>query len=583
MSTHLAVDFGASFADFVAWDGQGLCSCKVPTGPDIAAVTRQGVAALGLAGPALETVRMVTTAPLNALLDRAGAGVALLTTRGFADTLRLGRQNRVSLYDPVARSPAPSFLVEPDDIHEIGGRNDASGAEVTPLDAGDIDAAIAAIRARGNPAVAVCLLFSHLAPAHELALAERLRAAFPGLAISLSHVVDPAPREYDRTVSAALDAWVAARATADLAAFRAGLPDGFAGDLLLGEGRGVLVPEGSFARQRAVLLTGAPAAAARAGAAAVGGTQDALVIDIGSQSADIALVRGGDPVAVDYGRYAGVDIRAPMVDMVSVPLGGARRVRVEAGAVTFDGEADAPTLDDALTALGRLPGPMSLARAEAQQIVSAAAAQLAMALIRFATRRNVDPARTGLYVMGGTGPLIATEIATAMGLGAVTVPRAPAVAGAMGLAMAPRRTEATARVDRALDDLTDAALADQLDRLDAEVGWAQVLTLTLSARAQMHPVQLALTARPGTVAEVRAALSRAYADQFGVAPPGPGHLFAIRAHRDARTALPPLARRDAPKRDALGLVATEAGAIHLPDGWRIAEDTAAHVLTKVTL
>lgn len=597
--THLAVDFGARFADFVAWDEGSLRICKVPNRGDVTQVTRAGLAELGLTGAELDSLRFVTTAPLNALLDRAPGEVALLTTRGFADTLRLGRQNRVALYDPVAASPAPAFLVPEAWIHEIGGRLDASGAEVEALSQADLDRAIDALRREGVKAVAVCFLFSHLNPAHEEQAAEALRAALPEVAISLSHVIDPAPREYDRTVSAALDAWIAARAGDTLAQLRGALPEGFAGQILLGEGRGVLVPEEVFDRQRAVLLTGAPAAAARAGARASVGPEapeDTLVLDIGSQSADIALVQGGEPVSVDFSRFAGVDLRATMVDMASVALGGARGVRQNGAELTFDGSApEAPCLDDALAVLGRLPDPGDAARAcisgfvpgkaveeTARQIVRAAAKTAALALIRYATRRNVDPARAGLCVMGGTGPLLAAEIAAEMDATSVSIPRAPAVAGAMGLAQAPRRREAIRRADSALADLGDATLTGLLEALEAEVTGegTPVWTLTLAARAPMHPLQLTTRTRPASVAAIREDLARAYDTQFAVAPPGPGHLFSIRLSRDTVTTLPAMPGAGAPTPDATRLVTTEAGAIYLPDGWDITQNGAAYRLTR---
>ena len=596
-SWHLAIDFGARFADFVAWDADGLRISKQANGPDVAAVVRAGLADLGIQGEAVQSVRMVTTAPLNAALDRASAPVALLTTRGFADTLRLGRQNRLSLYDPVATSPAPAFLVPEDRIFEIGGRLGADGSQIEPLSEADIAKAAEAIAQAGVTAVAVCFLFSHVDPAHELQAAEALRAALPGVAISLSHVVDPAPREYDRTVSAALDGWIAAGFANATERLRAGLGEGFAGQILLGDGRGVLVPEETLARHRAVLLTGGPAAAARAGAESLraeASGQELLVLDMGSKSADIALVREGEPATVTHGRFAGIDLRATMVDMASVPLGGARRVELSDAGPRFDTtDARAPSLDDALAVLGRLPDAYGRSEARialydparpvdelAGQIVRAAARMAALALVRYATRRNLDPLRAGLCVMGGSGPLLATEIAEEIGLAAVIVPRAPAVAGAMGLARAPHRAEALCRVDTALEALAEARLDTLLDQLQAEVpgAGAPIYTLTLAALAQMHPLELTLRSRPASVAAIREELRRAYDQQFGVAPPGAGHVFSIRLHRDSATALPSMPA-DLPS-GATGPVQTEAGLIHLPEGWHLAAEGDAYRLTR---
>lgn len=133
---------------------------------------------------------------------------------------------------------------------------DAQGREVAPLSEADLERAIAAIAAQGAEAVAICFLFAHLNPEHERRAAAQLRAALPDVPLSLSHVVDPAPREYDRTVAVSLDAWVSAILGPQIAELRAALLPQFSGDLLFGDGRGVLVPAARFDTQRAQLLGG---------------------------------------------------------------------------------------------------------------------------------------------------------------------------------------------------------------------------------------------------------------------------------------------------------------------------------------
>ncbi|CUH63607.1 Acetophenone carboxylase gamma subunit [Thalassovita gelatinovora] len=598
MTGHLSIDFGARFADFVAWDEERLSVAKIPNGPNVADVFRKGLAELAIDTALLGDIRMVTTTPLNALLDRRVAKVALLTTEGFGDTLRLGRQNRVALYDPVAKSPAPSFLVSPEDIHEISGRLDAQGTELSSLSEDDLDRAISALKDGGIEAVAICFLFSHMNPIHERRAAEAIRAALPNISISLSHIVDPAPREYDRTVSALVDAWIAATSENDLRRLEAALPDDFTGQFLLGEGRGVLVPAKVFDTRRMVLLTGGPAAAARAGARR-SNARTTLAVDIGSQSADIALIQAGDPVTADFTRFAGVELRAPVVDMASVSLGGARRARRDETGIRFDAtDTTAPCLDDALAVLGLLPDPSSegLRRISAfgssetgqdvsREIVRAAAKVMALELTRYATRRNVDPTRADLLVMGGTGPLLATEIAEQMGLEAVIIPRAPAVSGAIGLAQAPQRYEASRRIDRGLDNLSDDLLVQTCEALDAEISGnsAPVFTLTLAALEQMHPIQLTLTECPATVADLRRKLICVYVERFGISPPGTGHLFEIKIHRDEIVALPPSPFVEDGLRNELGLLETEAGMIYLPASWTMDRSSDAYYLKRVEL
>ena len=590
--TRLAIDFGARFTDALAWDDTGARIVKLPSG-ELAEVLAKALEQLALDAARLEDVRIVTTAPLNALLARRPARTALITTRGFGDTLQLGRQNRVALYDPVAQSPAPRFLVEDTAIHEVGGRLDAEGAEIEPLDQEGLAAAVAAIRAAGAEAVAVCLLFAHVNSTHEEEVAQALAAGLPGVTVSLSHRVDPAPREYERTVSTLLDAWLSATAAAEMRALSTELvARGFSGPLLYGDGQGVLVPAATAEAERAKVLAGAPAAAARAAAA----LSDAvtLAIDIGSQSADISLSRGGEVISEPLGSLAGVPLRMTTADMASVALGGSRAVRAEGGRLRFDGAEGAATLDDALCLLGRLqegkPDRLATIAAAigrtseeaAQRIVASAEAEMAAELTRFATRRNVDPTRARLVVMGGTGALLAAGVAEAMGLNRVTLPAAPAAAGAMGLALSTRRAEARVAVDTPLADLTTTALEKLLTDLDARLADAPgrtVWSLALAARRPMHHFPLRFHDRPASGEEILTAFAEAYAAAYGIAPPGPGHLFHVIAWRDApRAPFPGVPSATTP---GPGAVATAAGVVWVPEGWRLLPVDGGFVLERI--
>lgn len=581
--TCLAVDFGAKFADFVVWDDSALRILKRPVTGDLAEDLSAGLDALDLDAAILSELRVATTAPINALLARTPVPVALLTTRGFADTLRLGRQNRMALYDPVARSPAPAFLVDPLDIHEVGGRLDASGTVLTPLDPADIDDAITALRGRDIRSIAICLLFSHVNSAQERQLAEAIHSALPGVSISQSHQVDAGPREYERTVSVLTDAWLATQTDAPLQDMRSALrARGFVREILFGDGRGVLVPDHAADAHRAILLSGAPAAAARAGAN-LSGAVAVIAADIGSLSADMSTAHAGQTRMTDSCRLAGVPLREACTDIESIALGGARRIDDGPRGLRFATSdlSAAPRLDEALAALGRLPdaaewtAPFTPAAA-----VAFAAARMAHALTRYATRRNIDPGRAALAVMGGTGALLAADIAAAMGLDRVLLPRAPGASGAIGLIQAPRRSEASARIDRPLCELTPeifGALLDQLEAACPEPG-ALVYSVTLAAQRQMHPMPLRLAARPESGDQVAQAFAAGFHDEFGIAPPGPGYLFSLSVHRDAVNPTP--AMPDLPGGTTSGLIATEAGAIWCPEGWTLSRTEMAYLLER---
>lgn len=438
----LAIDIGARFADLCLVDGGSWSVAKRPLGGDPFEAVRDGLDHLGVAAGSLDEIRVASTAPLNALLAKRPAPTALLTTRGFADTLALARQDRVSLYDPVARSAAPTLLVGHDDIHEIGGRIDAAGGEAGPLDGADIEAAIVAMKRAGTRAVAICLLFAHVNPTHEQHVAKAVAAALPDVSISASHAVDPRPREYERTVATLLDAWMRATDMGGLAPLRDRLKDaGFAGRLLFGDARGVAMGEAAFHGMSANLVGAGAAAAARMAASASGG--EGVALDVGSASADLTVFSGGAPVLTGRSRLGGIDWPHDHVDAQSLALGGSSRAHVAETAVRFvPGAEDRPTLDTALARLGRMTRPTGASTEAfsadlAQRIVAAAEAQLAEATVRFATRRNIDPTRADLVITGGAGPLLAAGIAEAIGRPQVLLPFAPAAAGALGLAFAP--------------------------------------------------------------------------------------------------------------------------------------------------
>src|SRR5512143_3546951 len=194
----LGVDVGGTFTDAVLLDGGTVHTAKVPTTPreESAGVMRAVEAVLTRAGASAEDVGVFAhgmTVGTNALLEERGARTALVATRGFADLLEIGRQNRPELYRLCAPKPAP--LVEPEVRFEAAERIGPDGV-VEPLHDDEPERLAAAIEASGAESVAVCLLFSYLDPGHEERIAARLRERLPGVHVSASHEVLPRFREY---------------------------------------------------------------------------------------------------------------------------------------------------------------------------------------------------------------------------------------------------------------------------------------------------------------------------------------------------------------------------------------------------
>ena len=245
----VGVDAGGTFTDLVADDGR---VAKVPSTPDDPArAVAAAIAALGSGTPTV--LAHGTTVATNALLEHAGAPVALVTNQGFADVIEIARQARPSLYDTWRDRPPPP--VPQEWRLEVGGRLDARGREVTP-----VDPATVPTLPPGVTAAAVCLLHADLNPAHEQAVAAVLRAR--GVTVTCSHEVSPEAREYERFVTTVLDARLAPHCRTYLEALAA-----LAGTVLVMTSAGGLVPVAAAAARPADLLLSGPAGGVRAAAA----------------------------------------------------------------------------------------------------------------------------------------------------------------------------------------------------------------------------------------------------------------------------------------------------------------------------
>ncbi|MGH8998802.1 MAG: hydantoinase/oxoprolinase N-terminal domain-containing protein, partial [Acidimicrobiia bacterium] len=260
----LGADTGGTFTDLVAGDGRVVKVLSTPDDPGRA--LRDGLAQIGEARPAL--IAHGTTVATNTLLERRGATVALVATEGLADVIEIARQDRPSLYDVRAQRPEP--LVPRERRFEVGGRLDGAGAEVAPVGATGLAETIP----DGVEAVAVCLLHADLDQAHEQAVAEAL--AGRGLDVSCSSEVSPEFREYERTVTTVVNAYLRPVCRPYLEGLT-----GLAGEVLVMTSGGGLLAAAEAAGLPAALCLSGPAGGVRAGAAvaAACGFGDAVTFD----------------------------------------------------------------------------------------------------------------------------------------------------------------------------------------------------------------------------------------------------------------------------------------------------------------
>ena len=515
----LGVDVGGTFTDLTAVGDERVVTAKVPSTPaDQSAGVLAAFAACGLDATEVEAFAHGTTVATNALLERRGAPTALITTEGFRDVLEIGRQTRAELYDLAARRPEP--LVPRERRLTVRERCTPDGV-LLPLDEASVEAAVEGVRASGAEAVAVCLLFGYLHPAHEAQVGEALAAALPDVRVALSHRVLPAFREYERTATTVASAYLAPRLAGYLRALgeRAGAA-GLPAPLVMASSGGLLALDVAARNAAACVLSGpAGGVVGAARVAALGGFDDVLTLDMGGTSTDVAPIVGGRVGTTHESVIGGVPVGLPTVDVHTVSAGGGSLARIDAGGVLHVGPQSAgarpgpaayglggtePAVTDANLALGYLAhgallgGEVRLdrARAEASLAVVAAAlggdvataaegvvavanAEMARALRRISVERGLDPRDFALLAFGGAGPLHACALAEELGMRTVLVPRTSGVLSALGLAVSDERR------DHAAPAPPDGELAGALGRLSAAAA-ADLPGATLEAWADVR-------------------------------------------------------------------------------------------------
>jgi N-methylhydantoinase A/oxoprolinase/acetone carboxylase beta subunit len=578
----VAVDTGGTFTDVVTETGE---IAKIPSTPDDPSrAVRAGVAPLT---PRPDQLAHGTTVATNALLERRGGRVALVTTEGFADVIEIARQVRPSLYDPFVDRVAP--LVPRSLRFEVGGRLDGGGRELAPLQLDGLDALPADL-----DAVAVCLLHADLDGGHEQTVAASLRAR--GLDVSCSHEVSPEFREYERTVTTVVDAYLRPRCREYLRSLA-----GLAPEVLVMTSAGGLVPAVEVAAERPVLLlVSGPAGGVRAAAALATacGFVDAVSFDMGGTSTDVCLVRGGIPEPAPIHEVAGLPVRVPGLDVHTIGAGGGSIARIDPGGALVVGPQSAgadpgpacygrggehPTVTDADLVLGRIPGGppfaglgrldpeaarAALARAgvDAAGVVAVVDVAMERAVRAVTVARGVDPRAVALVAFGGAGPLHACAVADALGMPAVIVPPRAGVFSAVGLLGAPVQRDLVRSWPTPRDH---RGLADHRARLEREVlGLVgadphAVVESALDVRYAGQSHELTVPSLDAFAAEH--ARRNGYAIADGVL-----EVTAVRARARvesgrAPTDLPPTARAEC---SGPAVVAEPDCTVWIPPGWR---------------
>lgn len=564
MTIRIATDIGGTFTDLVTFDEESgaLTTGKASSTPGNFA--RGVLDAIADGGVSLQTARDFVhgcTVVINAVTQRSGARTALVTTAGFRDLLEIARGNRPDMYNLRFAKPTP--FVPRRHRFEVRERVDHAGAVLTPLEEADLDAVVAACGRDGIEAIAICLLHAYANPAHEQRCAAYLRERLPGVPVSLSSEVTGEWREYERSSTTVLNAYVQP------------IVDRYLGSLEEGLGAGGMACEphvmqsnggtASFAsaRERPIYLLESGPVSGVMGGAIVGqaiGEEQVITLDIGGTTAKCSLVEGGAPrVTTDYKvewrpEWPGYPVKAPVVDIVEIGAGGgsiawfdqggALRVGplsagADPGPAAYGRGGVAPTLTDAKLIAGVInpdyclggrmrldPGLARRAFAPIAERLGVSVEEAANGIIRLAdhhminalklvsVRRGYDPRGFALVAMGGGGPMHAAALAQELQLKKVVVPPLPGHFSAWAMLVTRPRTDlirttvlraaevAPERVAALFAGLRDEAL-ERLGRDGArpeELSWQYAVDMRYLGQEHTVKVPLALAGPPDMAA-----------------------------------------------------------------------------------
>lgn len=515
--TLLAVDIGGTFTDLMAFDEgkQTFFHAKSLSTPDDLA---QGIIdCIGKSGLAVEDTGDVihgTTQAINTLIERKGANTALLVTRGTRDVYTIGRGNRPESYNLMFKRHRP--LVSRSMTLEINERLLADGTVLEPLDEAQAGVVCAELANRKLEAVAVCFIHAYANPVHEQAVGEILRKHLPNAYISLSHEILREYREFERTSTTVVNAYIGPR----MSGYVRGLENrlrkiGFGGDLAIMQSNGgVMAPEVAVAKPVNMMESG-PVGGIIA-SAEIGkmlGYPNVISFDMGGTTAKTSLIRDGRATTTEgyyVGGYASGDpVMTPVVDVVEVGAGGgsiawiddvgALKVGPESsgadpGPICYHQGGTAPTITDANVILGRisaanfLGGEMQLdlegtteglqsqiaiplgleVHAAAHAILEIAVTKMSLAVREVSVEKGYDPRDFALVASGGAGPLHAVAIARELHIPIVIIPRFPAHFSALGMLMADERQDFIRTYFAALEDADFPHLIKINDEMAAE-------------------------------------------------------------------------------------------------------------------
>jgi N-methylhydantoinase A len=492
MSLRIAVDIGGTFTDLIAFDersgriehAKSLTTPRDPVGGILDCIQKAA-----LEPKSIDNLIHGSTIAINTLIERKGATVGLIVTRGTRDVYIIGRGNRPEAYNLFFHRPRP--LVPRHRTIEVPERMYASGEIREPLAVESVKAACAELAKYGVDAVAVCFLHSYTNPEHERIAGKIIEEALPGRYISLSHEILREYREYERMSTTVVNSYIGPKVGGYVHNLHSKLESrGFRGDLAIMQSNGGVMTPHAAVRRPVMMMESGPVGGIIA-SAEIGktlGYKNVISFDMGGTTAKASLVQAGEPTMSEgyyVGGYAsGHPVMMPVVDVVEVGAGGGSIAWIDEvgalkvgpqssgadpGPIAYGRGGKEPTITDANVILGRigvsdfLGGEMHLdldgalrgvkkqiaeplkmdVMPAARSIVQIAIAKMSLAVREVSVEKGYDPRDFVLVASGGAGPLHAVAIARELHIPTVIVPRFPAHFSALGMLMADERHDFT--------------------------------------------------------------------------------------------------------------------------------------------
>ncbi len=603
--TRIAIDVGGTFTDVVSLEeaSGALRFDKVPTTPsDPQEGVLNGFAASGVQLTDVATFIHGTTLGLNALLTRRGAKTGIITTKGFRDVYLLGRTNRVPMYD--FRYRKPSSLVERQHILEVGERLDFEGNVLAQFDEASARAAAQRVVDLGLESVAISFLHSYVNPAHEQRMAAILREVAPDIEVTVCSALSRELREYERTSTGVLDAYIKPIVRRYLSKLEGTLAKrGFGGQFLTTRSGGGAMTASTAKDAPVNLILSGPAGGVLGAAwfAKAANQPNLITIDMGGTSLDASLVVDGEPLTYFDASFEGLPINLASLYIHTIGAGGGSLVWIDEGNHLQVGPASAgaepgpasygrggtqATFTDAALHVGYLGNDMALAGSltlnrnlAAQALASAAGAldmsvdAVARGVLRISTTKVVgavrsitvelgrNPADFALLAFGGGGGLVGVDVARELSISTVIVPPGPGAFCAFGMLMADVRHDYARTLIGKIDTLDLESVRGHLTAMRADgdaallaEGFAQEARSYLKAidmryEGQEHSVRLPVLAdfSAAEADRLKVAFAEAHERAYGHTMPDPVEVVAVRLSaigHQARPHVPPQERRD---------------------------------------